>query len=121
MPFMLAGAVVVHLLFLHQTGSNNPIGTKRETDKIPFHPYFTIKDLAGFPIMLRSLVLNSAKSESSGRSREFQPCESTGYPSTYSAGVIFPLRLRYSTVNSYPGNYASLTQEKLPRFSVLSC
>lgn len=56
-PFLLAGAVVVHLLFLHQTGSNNPIGTKRETDKIPFHPYFTIKDLAGILILLRALVL----------------------------------------------------------------
>merc|ERR1712189_154325 len=56
-PFLLAGAVVVHLLFLHQTGSNNPIGTKRETDKIPFHPYFTIKDLAGILVLLRALVL----------------------------------------------------------------
>jgi ubiquinol-cytochrome c reductase cytochrome b subunit len=39
-PFVIAALVIVHLLFLHQTGSNNPIGLKRDTDKIPFHPYF---------------------------------------------------------------------------------
>jgi ubiquinol-cytochrome c reductase cytochrome b subunit len=52
----LAGAVIIHLLFLHQRGSNNPLGTKREVDKIPFHPYFTIKDLFGFLFMLFCLI-----------------------------------------------------------------
>jgi ubiquinol-cytochrome c reductase cytochrome b subunit len=39
---------MVHLIFLHETGSNNPLGVNRNFDKIPFHPYFSIKDLAGF-------------------------------------------------------------------------
>lgn len=56
-PFLIVGAVIIHLLFLHQTGSNNPLGLKRESDKIPFHPYFTIKDLVGFLVILRSLVV----------------------------------------------------------------
>jgi ubiquinol-cytochrome c reductase cytochrome b subunit len=41
--------VIIHLLFLHQTGSNNPLGLNKNTDKIPFHPYFTVKDIVGFP------------------------------------------------------------------------
>lgn len=54
---MIAGVVVVHFLFLHQTGSNNPLGVKRETDKIPFHPYFTIKDTVGFLFLIIGLTL----------------------------------------------------------------
>nr|YP_010579440.1 cytochrome b [Lepidurus couesii]UNY33522.1 cytochrome b [Lepidurus couesii] len=56
LPFMIAGTTMIHLLFLHQTGSNNPIGVTSDMDKIPFHPYFSIKDLVGFMIMLTSLV-----------------------------------------------------------------
>lgn len=55
-PFIIAGIVMVHLLFLHQSGSNNPLGLKRDSDKIPFHPYFTIKDLVGFLILLATLI-----------------------------------------------------------------
>lgn len=55
-PFIIAGTVAIHLLFLHQTGSNNPLGVKRDIDKIPFHPYFTIKDLFGFLVILIALV-----------------------------------------------------------------
>lgn len=58
-PFLLAGRVIVHLLFLHQTGSNNPLGIKNETDKIPFHPYFTTKDLVGFIFILFALIMLS--------------------------------------------------------------
>nr|AYW52153.1 cytochrome b [Lamiinae sp. 2 ACP-2013] len=56
-PFLVAALVMIHLLFLHQTGSNNPLGTKSNIDKIPFHPYFTIKDLLGFFIMSLMLVI----------------------------------------------------------------
>lgn len=55
-PFIIAGVVIVHLLFLHQTGSNNPLGVKNESDKIPFHPYFTIKDLVGFLVIIMALI-----------------------------------------------------------------
>lgn len=48
---------MIHLLFLHQTGSNNPLGLNRNSDKIPFHPYFTIKDLFGFFGLLLLLTI----------------------------------------------------------------
>lgn len=44
LPFLLSAIVMVHLFFLHQAGSTNPTGLKRDTDKAPFHPYFTFKD-----------------------------------------------------------------------------
>nr|BAJ54596.1 cytochrome b [Stomatorhinus cf. ater CU 6164] len=55
-PFIIAGTAILHLLFLHETGSNNPAGLTSDTDKIPFHPYFSYKDLLGFIIMLVSLA-----------------------------------------------------------------
>nr|YP_009499538.1 cytochrome b [Aegosoma sinicum]ASL05652.1 cytochrome b [Aegosoma sinicum] len=55
-PFIVSAMVVVHLLFLHQTGSSNPLGTKSNIDKIPFHPYFSLKDIVGFLIMTFMLV-----------------------------------------------------------------
>nr|YP_010621043.1 cytochrome b [Periplaneta svenhedini]WAX39426.1 cytochrome b [Periplaneta svenhedini] len=61
LPFIVTAAVMVHLLFLHQTGSNNPIGLNSNIDKIPFHPYFTIKDIVGFMIMIMLLTILSLK------------------------------------------------------------
>ena len=51
-PFIIAAISAIHLLFLHQTGSNNPLGTPSESRKIPFHIYYTTKDLTGFFILL---------------------------------------------------------------------
>jgi ubiquinol-cytochrome c reductase cytochrome b subunit len=45
LPFILAALVVGHLLYLHVSGSSNPIGTTSNTDRTPFHPYFVFKDL----------------------------------------------------------------------------
>lgn len=56
-PFIILAIIIIHLLFLHQTGSNNPIGLNSNIDKIPFHPYFTIKDLIGFFIIIIILIL----------------------------------------------------------------
>nr|WPS67162.1 cytochrome b [Notopterus notopterus] len=55
-PFVIAGATIIHLLFLHETGSNNPAGLNSDVDKVPFHPYFSYKDLLGFIIMLLALT-----------------------------------------------------------------
>jgi ubiquinol-cytochrome c reductase cytochrome b subunit len=46
----LAGLALVHLIALHVHGSNNPLGVPSSIDKIPFHPYYSIKDLFGFSI-----------------------------------------------------------------------
>nr|BAI53514.1 cytochrome b [Monognathus jesperseni] len=47
-PFIIMAMTALHLLFLHETGSNNPTGLNSQGDKVPFHPYFTYKDLFGF-------------------------------------------------------------------------
>nr|AER36133.1 cytochrome b [Thunnus orientalis] len=55
-PFVIAAMTILHLLFLHETGSNNPIGLNSNADKISFHPYFFYKDLLGFVILLVALA-----------------------------------------------------------------
>nr|YP_010309872.1 cytochrome b [Tethea albicostata]UMR54986.1 cytochrome b [Tethea albicostata] len=57
LPFIILMTTMIHLLFLHQTGSNNPLGLNSNLDKIPFHPFFTFKDLIGFIILLFLLVI----------------------------------------------------------------
>nr|AWH13452.1 cytochrome b [Podarcis muralis]AWH13453.1 cytochrome b [Podarcis muralis]AWH13459.1 cytochrome b [Podarcis muralis]AWH13465.1 cytochrome b [Podarcis muralis]AWH13475.1 cytochrome b [Podarcis muralis] len=56
LPFLITGTSVVHLLFLHETGSNNPTGLNSNTDKIPFHPYFSYKDLLGAMLIITLLL-----------------------------------------------------------------
>nr|AIG54272.1 cytochrome b [Pampus argenteus] len=56
LPFIITALMIIHLFFLHLTGSNNPIGLNSSTDKIPFHPYFLYKDLLGFVILLTALT-----------------------------------------------------------------
>ena len=58
-PFILCGLILIHLILLHTTGSNSPIGLNTNTDKVPFHTYFITKDLFGFillGIMLSLLI-----------------------------------------------------------------
>nr|YP_010597245.1 cytochrome b [Agriades orbitulus]WAK98830.1 cytochrome b [Agriades orbitulus]WAK98843.1 cytochrome b [Agriades orbitulus] len=57
LPFIIIVLSMIHLLFLHQTGSNNPLGINSNLDKIPFHPFFTFKDLIGFIILLLLLLM----------------------------------------------------------------
>lgn len=57
LPFIVLAIVIIHLLFLHETGSNNPIGLNSNIDKIPFHPYFTFKDIVGFIIITIILII----------------------------------------------------------------
>lgn len=53
----MSAATLVHLLFLHQTGSRNPLGVAGDQDKIPFHPYFSFKDIMGFIFMIACLSI----------------------------------------------------------------
>nr|YP_010895026.1 cytochrome b [Callicera aenea]WJW73539.1 cytochrome b [Callicera aenea] len=57
LPFIVLAMVMIHLLFLHQTGSNNPMGLNSNLDKIPFHPYFSYKDITGFIVMILLLTM----------------------------------------------------------------
>lgn len=51
-PFVITAAVLVHLVLLHDVGSSNPLGIDSKTEVIPFYPYFYVKDLFGFFILL---------------------------------------------------------------------
>nr|YP_009172410.1 cytochrome b [Nepa hoffmanni]ALG35810.1 cytochrome b [Nepa hoffmanni] len=74
MPFIIAALTMIHLLFLHQTGSNNPIGIKSDIDKLPFHPYFTIKDLMGMTMMMfMFIMLNLLEPRLLGDPENFMP------------------------------------------------
>nr|YP_009132581.1 cytochrome b [Diploprion bifasciatum]AKA59703.1 cytochrome b [Diploprion bifasciatum] len=55
-PFVIAAGALLHLLFLHEEGSNNPLGLTSNTDKISFHPYFSYKDILGFAALLLALT-----------------------------------------------------------------
>lgn len=51
MPFVIVGAVLIHLILLHEVGSNNPLGLTLKTENIPFYPYFYTKDLFGLMVL----------------------------------------------------------------------
>nr|YP_009494843.1 cytochrome b [Bathyraja richardsoni]AWO66662.1 cytochrome b [Bathyraja richardsoni] len=56
-PFLITALMFLHILFLHETGSNNPTGLNSSMDKISFHPYYSYKDLLGFFILILFLTL----------------------------------------------------------------
>jgi len=51
-PFLIAAMALMHLVLLHQNGSNNPLGIFGMYDKIPFYPYYYTKDLFAFFIFV---------------------------------------------------------------------
>lgn len=57
LPFIIAALAFVHLVFLHETGSNNPLGVNSNLDKSPLHPYFLYKDLFGLIIFSIGLFI----------------------------------------------------------------
>nr|QAY81678.1 cytochrome b [Geothelphusa sp. DJL-2014] len=59
LPFVVAAFSLIHIMFLHQAGANNPLGISTKTDKVPFHPYFTFKDIVGFIILILFLLFLS--------------------------------------------------------------
>lgn len=52
LPFILVGLSALHLIFLHQTGSNNPLGIDSDSTAVRFHPYYTTKDLLALSIII---------------------------------------------------------------------
>ncbi len=54
LPFVILGVVVIHVIALHRFGSNNPTGIdmKGPQDSIPFHPYYTVKDMYGLGVFM---------------------------------------------------------------------
>nr|YP_009236565.1 cytochrome b [Lepidodesma languilati]AMH85889.1 cytochrome b [Lepidodesma languilati] len=56
LPFVIMAFAAIHLLFLHETGSNNPLGISSNVNLIPFHIYYTSKDIVGFVFLLMLLL-----------------------------------------------------------------
>lgn len=56
LPFIILAITIIHLLFLHEKGSTNPLGDLNHSGKIPFHPYYTWKDLVGFLLLFLILM-----------------------------------------------------------------
>lgn len=56
-PFIIAAIVIVHLIILHLRGSSNPIKISLSKDKIPFHPFFTTKDILGISLLVLILIM----------------------------------------------------------------
>lgn len=52
LPFVIAILALLHLLYLHNTGSRNPLGLPSDSNKLPFHLYYTSKDIVGFTLLL---------------------------------------------------------------------
>lgn len=58
-PFIILALVITHLVFLHENKSSNPLGIQNSSDKIPFHPYFLIKDLTrGLLVFVIFIIIN---------------------------------------------------------------
>nr|AFI23498.1 cytochrome b [Peloridium hammoniorum] len=81
LPFIILMMIIIHLFLLHQSGSNNPLGLSSSMDKIPFHPYFTIKDVIGFMMILLLLFyLNMIYPFILNDPYNFQPANSINTP-----------------------------------------
>nr|AAO66225.1 cytochrome b [Micropisthodon ochraceus] len=57
LPFIIISMSLIHIMLLHNKGSNNPLGTNSDTDKIPFHPYHSYKDMFMMTSMITLLFI----------------------------------------------------------------
>lgn len=55
LPFIIMGVTILHIILLHQTGSNNPVGIITDSERIPFHSYYSIKDILGYIVAITML------------------------------------------------------------------
>jgi len=101
LPFILAALSAVHLLFLHQTGSSNPLGINRNIDKSPFHPYFSTKDLFGFIVFFLNFLIRLLHTPlRSRRPWEFYSREPYSHSSSYPTRVVLFICLCDPSINS---------------------
>lgn len=56
LPFVLIILILIHLSFLHVTGSRNPLGVDSSCDTVPFYPYYVVKDVLGIVLYLGFLL-----------------------------------------------------------------
>lgn len=74
LPFILAGLSLVHLIALHEDGSNNPLGLRSDIDKVAFHYYYALKDIFGVVVLVMVLsVIAFLFPYSLGDAENFKP------------------------------------------------
>nr|YP_010943507.1 cytochrome b [Mactra alta]WLS55687.1 cytochrome b [Mactra alta] len=56
MPFALMALSAIHIFYLHETGSSNPLGVDSDAEAVPFHSFYTLKDLVGIVVMVSILT-----------------------------------------------------------------
>ena len=102
LPFVIVAVVFLHLMALHQHGSNNPLGIDRRgpQDSIPFHPYYTVKDMFGLCVFLLFFAIFVFYTPSSlTDAGQFHPSQPDGDPAAYRAGMVLPAILRDPAVD----------------------
>ncbi len=91
LPFVIVGVVFLHVAALHVTGSNNPLGIEPSgpQDTIPFHPYYTIKDMVAVVVFL--IAVGGAgvlRARSAGQPGQLHPGQYVGHARAYRAGMV---------------------------------
>nr|VFU78695.1 Cytochrome b oxydase [Proasellus karamani] len=56
LPMVISALVLIHIMYLHQSGSTNPTGVVVSVSKESFHPFYSVKDIAGMVMMLAFLL-----------------------------------------------------------------
>ena len=107
MPFALVFLVIAHLMALHEVGSNNPDGIEIKKvkgpdgmplDGIPFHPYYTVKDIVGVGVFLILFCARGVLRADDGRllprARQLRAGEPAADAAAHRAGVVLHAVLR---------------------------
>ena len=97
LPFVIVAVVGLHLMALHQHGSNNPLGIDRRgpQDSIPFHPYYTMKDMFGLCVFLLFFAVFVFYAPNLlGHPDNYIPANPMVTPRAHRAGMVFPAVLR---------------------------
>ena len=97
LPFVIVAVVFLHLMALHQHGSNNPLGIDRRgpQDTIPFHPYYTVKDMFGLCVFLLVFAIFVFYAPNFlGDPDNYIPANPMVTPHAHRARMVFPAVLR---------------------------
>ncbi len=121
LPLALVFLVIAHIMALHEVGSNNPDGIDikkykdaegHPLDGVPFHPYYTVKDLMGdgriFDYLCRRDLLRAEFLRPISRVAEFRTGQSPANPARHHAGVVFHAVLRHVARHSFGFRHAGM-------------
>lgn len=61
LPFVVSALVILHIFFLHIQGRSNPLGVSSRTNKVPFHYYYSVKDLYVYFVFMFAFIVVTLK------------------------------------------------------------